>query len=173
MVTGCAVPSGIPKNYLVRPSELSRMHTGCWIINESVDSEGRNRGEISGELITVQKDTFFIQTRTSLESIPEKEIISATLYLYKNQSNNYIAATWIGVIPNIAGALIQGQPWFLAMAIPYVIVGISNAIIESSSNELRFPKRNSLDEFSKFSRFPQGLPKEVKLKDLYLRIMAN
>jgi hypothetical protein len=165
----CAAPSGVPSNYLVNPKEISNMTTGNWInIEQIVNPTSVAPIQISGELITVQADTFYILTQTSLLKIPKTKITSATLYLFKNQSGKYVVATGIGLLPNIIGAISLGEPGFLALGIPFALVGTITAIIENPSSELRFPKKAKLDEFGKFSRFPEGIPSGVELDSLTL-----
>jgi hypothetical protein len=102
-----------------------------------------------------------------------KRITTATLCLFKNQANKYFLATGLGLIPNIAGAIAHGMSEFLAIGIPFAIAGIVNANVEVHANELRFPKKNSLDEFGKFARFPQGMPSGVDPKSLTLISNSN
>ena len=174
LLLGCAVPSEIPTNYLMEPKSISAMPNGCWIsINQSNDLTTDIGSKISGELIAVQKDTFYIMSQTSLEVVPAKKITAATLYLFKNQASKYILATGLGLVPNIAGAIAHGMSEFLAIGIPFAIVGIVNASIEVHANELRFPKKNNLDEFGKFARFPQGMPSGVDVKSLTLISNSN
>lgn len=169
LLAGCAVPGEIPSNYLRNPRELSTMANGCWIIiNQSVDFSDANKGKTSGELIAVQNNTFYILTQSSLVRVPTAEIITATMYLFKNQTNYYLLVTGLGLLPNVIGAIVYGIPAFLTLGIPFAIVGITTASIECKANELRFPKMNKLDEFGKFSRFPQGIPPGVELEKLTL-----
>jgi len=167
----CAAPAGVPSNYLVNPKEISSMTTGNWIsIDQKANLSSGGASQISGELITVQSDTFYILTQTSLLEIPKDKITSATLYLFKNQSGKYMVATGIGLLPNIIGAISLGEPAFLALGIPFALVGIITAIIENPSGELKFPKKADLNEFAKFSRFPSGIPPEIELDKLTLNI---
>jgi hypothetical protein len=169
LLTRCAAPAGVPSNYLVNPKDVSKMTTGCWIsINQKVDLKFENFSKISGELITAQTDTFYILTQTSLEKIPKNKIITATMYLFKNQSGKYMTTTGVGLLPNIIGAISIGEPGFLLLGIPFAITGIITAIIENPSSELQFPKKSELKEFAKFSRFPEGVPPGVSLEKLTL-----
>ena len=165
----CAAPAGVPSNYLVNPKEISSMTTGNWIrVESNIKLTSVAPSQIFGELITVKTDTFYILTQTSLLEIPKDKIVSATLYLFKNQSGKYMMATGIGLLPNIIGAISLGEPAFLALGIPFAIVGTLTAIIENQSSELRFPKKAKLNEFVKFSRFPEGIPPGIELDKLTL-----
>lgn len=164
----CAAPREIPPNYLTNPRTMAKMTNGCWIyVNQGILTEGNLSVEVSGELIAVQNDTFYILTKTSFVVVPANEIKIATMFLFKNQSGNYLLATGLGLLPNIAGIFISNPVSLLG--IPFAIVGITTAAIENSANTLRFPKKNLLNEFNKFARFPQGLPSGVGMKDLTLK----
>jgi hypothetical protein len=174
LLTGCAAPAGVPSNYLVNPKDVSCITTGNWIcIKQNTNIKAIAASNISGELISVQSDTFYILTQNSLVEIPKDKITSATLYLFKNQSRKYMMATGIGLLPNIIGAISLGQPGFLALGIPFALVGIITATIENSSGELKFPQKTSLNELAKFSRFPSGIPPEIELDKLSLNTTSQ
>ena len=101
--------------------------------------------------------------------IPESGIKTALLFLFKDQSNKYLLATGLGLIPNFAGLLVHSEPAFLALGIPFAVVGLVTMAIERSKNRLRYPETNKLKEFQKFSRFPQGIPIGLNLKKLKLK----
>jgi len=171
LLSRCVAPAGVPSNYLVNPKELSSMTTGNWIsVEQNANHTSVAPVKISGELITVQSDTFYILTQTSLLEIPKDKITSATLYLFKNQSGKYMLATGLGLLPNFIGAISLSQPGFLLLGIPFALAGIITAIIENPSGELVFPKKVVLNEFAKFSRFPSGIPPEIELDKLTLNI---
>jgi hypothetical protein len=160
----------IPGAYLCSAASFDRMSTGCWItVNGNKGSPVVSTDEVSGELIAVQSDTFYILTKTYPVALPKARIRNASLLLTKNQSGNYFLATGLGVIPNIAGAISTEYPGeFLMMAIPYFVIGSALGVSEVINNELRYPEANKLSEFVKFSRFPQGIPPGVKMRDLSL-----
>ncbi len=167
----CTVQRDIPSSYLRNPRGMDTMSNGCWInINEGIVDQKEVRGNISGELIAVQSDTFYILTRKDFVYIPANEIKTATMFLFKDQSGKYILVTCLGLIPNFAGALINKLPKFLLLGIPFAVVGISTSAIEASANKYIYPIENQLDQFSVFARFPQGVPKGVDVNKLTLRI---
>jgi len=85
--SGCTATSDIPSGYLKNPREMQTMANGCWIyINQDVRNSGTLAGEISGELIAAETDTFFVLTRNTIAAIPVKEIKNAKLMLFKDQS---------------------------------------------------------------------------------------
>jgi len=148
---------------------MQTMANGCWIyINQDVRNNGTLAGEISGELIAAETDTFFVLTRNTIAAIPVKEIKNAKLMLFKDQSWKYLLATALGLIPNFAGALINGDAAFLALGVPFAVIGSVTAGIESSANKMIYPGKIGLNEFGKFSRFPQGRPVGIRLEELTL-----
>ena len=167
----CATPRDIPSNYLVNPRNMNIMTHGCWIsIDTSITNDEATSSIISGELIAVQNDTFYILTPVVLVAVPAKELRTANLFMFKDQTNKYLLATGIGLIPNVIGVFV-GNPVSI-LGIPFAIVGATTALIENSANRLRFPKKNKLNEFNKFARFPQGIPSGVGLNELTLNLSA-
>ena len=166
---GCNSTTEIPSGYLKNPRDIETMTTGFWIyINQNDKNNGVLTGEISGELIAAEPDTFFILTRNTLVSIPVNEIKNAKLMLFKDQTGKYILATALGLVPNIAGALINGEAAFLAMGIPFAIIGSVTSAIESTANKLIYPGKIKISDFHKYARFPQGRPVGIKLDALTL-----
>lgn len=169
LFVGCSATTEIPSGYLKNPREMETMTNGCWIyINQNVKNNGALTGEISGELIAAETDTFFILTRTALVSIPVNEIKNAKLMLFKDQTGKYVLATVLGLVPNVAGALINGEGAYLAMGIPFAIVGSITAVIEIPANKMVYPGKIQISDFHKFARFPQGRPVGIRLDELTL-----
>lgn len=164
----CATQGDIPSAYLVNPKGLDTATNGNWIYIEKFENNNiADKGAVSGELIAVQSDTFFVLTQKAFIPVPTKDMREATLTLFKDQSGLYLIATGIGLVPNIIAAF-AGSPVFF-FGIPFALVGFSTAMIELPANSLQFPKRNKLSDFYKFARFPQGIPAGVDLNKLSLK----
>ena len=80
--------------------------------------------------------------------------------------------TLIGVLPNLIAAIAfpeyAGQ--FLLLGIIPLVTGTVFTITEVATkrNQLIFPQKNSLEQFLKFSRFPQGIPPGLDINQLKL-----
>jgi hypothetical protein len=174
LIAGCATPGSAPLAYRTNPGDMDKMTTGCWIyINQGIKTGSTDSNSISGELITIQQDTFYILTSLKLAAIPAKKIESASLLMFKEQSSRYLLVTGLGLIPNVLGAAINGMSEFLLIGIPFAVVGSITAAIDINANVLQYPGRNSLTEFGHFARFPQGRPSGVNLEELTLKESAQ
>ena len=164
----CATPGGIPSGYLVNPKGLDTATNGHWIYIDKFDNNSiADKSQVSGELIAIQRDTFFVLTYNGVKPVPTKDMREVTLILFKDQSGKYLVATCIGLIPNVIAAFV-GSP-VAYFGIPFAVVGSITAMIENSASTLIFPKRNKLSDFEKFVRFPQGIPSGVNLSNLSLK----
>ena len=62
------------------------------------------------------------------------------------------------------------QDPFLLYGVPLFVTSLVMAIVDHNegNSTLRYPKKNSLDEFSGYARFPQGLPPDLQKEKLHL-----
>lgn len=94
------------------------------------------------------------------------------LYLFPTPNLSLLG--FLGVIPNIIGAISQPDyaGSFLLVGIPLFVtsLGIAIADYKYGNSTLRYPENNSMSEFSKYSRFPQGLPPDLQKEKLHLVI---
>lgn len=58
------------------------------------------------------------------------------------------------------------------MGIPLCVTSLGMVIsdYQNSNSTLRYPVKNSISEFSKYARFPQGLPPDLQKEKLHLVI---
>lgn len=174
--TACQVNSYVPDAYSFKASEIKKNPYGCWTIMEVKANEQMVQPEtVSGELLFMDGDTLFLLvTDRIVRPIAAESILKAELYTHRNMGENYLSTTALFLIPNVLGALIHTSEFgggFLAIGIPVAAMGLLHSIIEGSSkrNMLQYPKKNSLDELSQFSRFPAGRPLNVDLHQFKLK----
>ena len=121
-------------------------------------------------MISVQNHQLFVLDTLKMNVISDSCIYHAKLYMYKKQPEIFVILTFIGILPNVIAAFAvpeyAGQ--FLAMGIVPLVIGTLFTIGEGASkrNQLTFPQVNSLDQFNKFSRFPQGIPPGLDIYQL-------
>jgi hypothetical protein len=165
----------VPAGYRSAPNQIDKSITGGWvevsvIPNPSIDTITM----LSGELIAVDyNNTFHILTAgEGLISLNKSRISAAKLYFFSNPNVSLLG--FLGVIPNIIGAISQPDyagP-FLLLGIPLFVTSLGMAIADyqNSNSTLRYPVKNSMSEFSKYARFPQGLPPDLQKEKLHLVI---
>lgn len=163
----------VPAGYRPAPNQIDKSITGCWvdvsvIPNSSVDSIIM----LSGELIAVEdNNTFHILTAgEGLISLNRNRISAAKLYLFSNPNISLLG--FLGVIPNIIGAVSHSEfaGAFLLIGIPIFATSLVMTIADHQDgvSTLRYPEKNSLKEFYKYARFPQGLPPDLQKEKLHL-----
>ena len=162
----------IPAGYNIGPREVTKSFTGCWIdiLSGSGDSAALQIN-LSGELIALQDDTAYILTEISYAAIPVKNIKSAKLHVFKPQGAIWPVFGLLSFIPNIVGGIANSSfgGGFLLLGIPVAASGILFGLGEIQSNAtLKYPDKNSFNEFVKFARFPQGLPSGLEVEKLHL-----
>jgi len=164
----------IPAGYLRSPKQITKSITGGWVdVSVIPDPSNDTITIISGELLSVQNDAFQILTAgTGLISVNIDRISAIKLYLFSNPNISLLG--FLGVIPNIAGAISQTDyaGGFLLIGIPLFVTSLVMAIADTqiSNSTLRYPGNNSLSEFYKYARFPQGLPPDLQKEKLRLVI---
>lgn len=176
LMTACQTTTYIPTAYNFKGKEIKNNPYGCWTILEyKVDSGLLQPETISGELLFMDADTLFLLTSNSyLYPIFSQYIIKAELYTHKNMAGNYITTAGVLLIPSVVGALVHSSEsggLFLVLGIPVTVVGLVSSIIEGSGkhNVLIYPEKNSLEDLSRFARFPAGRPLSVDLTQLKLK----
>jgi hypothetical protein len=169
-LSGCS-SSKVPVSYSYNKRELRKEITGSWteVKLNPTDTTGQKTA-ISGELIAIQSDTVYILTSMGLQGIHEYNINEAVVYMYRNQAGMYATITLLLYIPDIVAAIITGYPYFLLIGLPWIVMGSTIALIETSnqSNLLNYPFGNQFQELKKFARFPQGIPPGIDKSRLHL-----
>jgi hypothetical protein len=104
--------------------------------------------------------------------IPDSSVHAAKLYMYKTQAGVFAILTIIGIIPGVIAAIAmpENATFFLMMGILPLVSGTVFTVTEATTrrNQLIFPEKNSLEDFIKFSRFPQGIPPGLDIQQLKL-----
>jgi hypothetical protein len=170
LLSGC-YSEEIPTAYLPRPREVKTQVTGSWVSINYHSPQDRNYSKkISGELIALQTDSIYVLNEFQLFAVDMNTIDTAMLYIFKNQTGKYILTTVIMLVPNIIAAVANKIPEYLIFVIPWAVTGTITSLIEGSGHKdrLTYPKRNSLEDFRKFARFPMGIPPDMKRNELTL-----
>ena len=164
----------VPAGYLRPPKQLTKSITGGWVdVSVIPDPSNDTITILRGELLAVENDTFHILTATTgLISMKKNRISAMKLYLYSNSNLSLLG--FLGVIPNITGAIAQPDyaGGFLLLGIPLFVTSLGMAIADyqNRNSTLRYPVKNSMNEFSKYARYPQGLPPDLQKEKLHLVI---
>jgi len=162
LLFGCAT-TNVPKNWSSEPNEMATGTYGGWI-NAECSNEHEKEYNITGELIAVSDDSIFVAD-SAFHSIAKKDITNARLVCYKSNSGSMSALVALGTISTISNG------WFLVFTMPmWLIGGTISGTTQSYIPIIDYPE-NNFKEFSKFSRFPQGLPekidrRKIKMKDI-------
>ena len=147
MMNNCASTSA-PTGWLPTAEESVTNPRGGWIEIEHM------MGTItSGELISIQEDSIFLFPLSSqLVSIPIDKIKSAKLAKYDSQLSKITQWAGLGTLSTLShgfGLLFSAPVW--------IITGLWDGRKNSRSAILEYPDV-PLSDFSKFARFPQGIP---------------
>jgi hypothetical protein len=161
-LTGCE-SEWMASRYLPTVSKAGKFPYGGWVVAELYGQDSLVPGNsVSGELISLRDHKIYILGPRQMFVIPDSSVYKATLYMYKKQPGVFAAITFIGVLPNVIAALAYPEyaAEFLVLGIAPLVTGTIFTMSEalSTRNQLIYPKRNTLEEFVKFSRFPQGIP---------------
>lgn len=171
LLTGCR---SVQEAYQYTPS-LSNSGTylyGRWVVvNYTAAEDSAYIYTKSGELIAYNDKRLYVLDLVRMNIIPDSLITTATLFMYRKNPKAVIITTLVMIVPNFIGALAYPDyaPEFLALAVIPVINGIIFTSIEKGvpNNQLRYPKQD-LEEFTKFARFPQGIPEGLDIDRLEL-----
>ena len=169
-LSGCASQQ-TANQFLPTVNKVGEFAYGGWIVAE-VKGDLVQPDTISGELISITDHKLYILGTRQMNVIPDSNLSTARLYMYKKQPGLFAILTLIGILPNIIAAIALpeygGQ--FLLLGILPLVSGTVFTISEASSkrNQLIFPHKDSLEQFNKFSRFPQGIPTGMDIYQLKL-----
>jgi hypothetical protein len=171
-LSGCA-PGRVANKYLPTVLNSGKFMYGGWIVVEIKEGkQPKPSGTVSGELISLKDHQLFVLDTAKMNIIPDSCIYRAKLYIYKKQPEIFIILTLIGILPNVIAAIAvpeyAGQ--FLAMGLVPLLIGTIFTVQEGANkrNQLIYPRVNSLEQFNKFSRFPQGIPPGLDIDHLKL-----
>ena len=148
---GCSSTS-TPPGWLPRENEIAFDGRGGW-----VDIESSNQSFSSGELISIQEDTLFFLDDGKLTFFRVEDISIAKVATFDN--NDKLNTIRNVTILSIATCVSHG--WFGFFTAPmWVVTGLYAAYKFSQSSIYEFPSRRypSIESFSKYSRYPMGIP---------------
>lgn len=175
-LTACQTTSTIPAAYNFKAKEVKNNPYGCWTSMEIKPNQGLPQTEtISGELLFMDADTIYLLVRDrNVRPVITGSILKAELVTHRNNSDSYLSTTAIFLILNVIGALVHTSEFgggFLLIGIPVAAMGLLHTIIEGSSkrNMLLYPEKNTLENLSKFARYPAGRPINIDLHQLTLK----
>jgi len=160
----------IPESYMPAPDAATMSIKGSWIVlNIDYDSLPIADKSISGELIAIQADTVYLLTDVALIAVNRRMITSAVLYPFKPQTSIAPIIAGLSSLPSVIGAIAKDDGAFLLLGVPVLITGAVMSAIESVGNVMKYPARHTLNDLTKFARFPQGLPSGLDPEKLRLK----
>ncbi|NIO48509.1 MAG: hypothetical protein GTN73_03580 [Candidatus Aminicenantes bacterium] len=156
LMAGC-VASPAPKGWLPKLSEAQIQAFGAWLTVEYISEAETKMSQ--GELIAVQDNNVYLLTGYGVDVVSTDMVQKATIALYKEKRK---VGTWalFGTLSTLSHGL-----WLIISAPVWIITGVSNAVGESKSGTLRYPNIK-WQEIQKYARFPQGIPKGLRLESL-------
>jgi hypothetical protein len=156
-LVGCA-SNRAPKGWLPDAEHAQIQGFGAWIqIECQIDS---SELEAEGEFIAAAEDSIFVLTPDSLLAAATNQIIRARLYTYDAQQDKLALWTTVGSLSTVSHGLI------LIFSLPlWVVTGSISTAAQSWLPVEKSPPK-SWQEFRKFARFPQGLPKHLDRRKL-------
>jgi len=171
-LAGC-LPDRLAYKYLPTAYNAGKFIRGGWIVVELKQKKDLTPDDIvSGELVSFQDHKLFILGTRQMNVIPDSSVHAAKLYMYKTQAGVFAILTIIGIIPGVIAAIAmpENATFFLMMGILPLVSGTVFTVTEATTrrNQLIFPEKNSLEDFIKFSRFPQGIPPGLDIQQLKL-----
>lgn len=180
LLSGCSSINA-PYGWLPDNPDSNNLNNGGWLyieINKSaknvtfldMDSSMKSITGIetlAGEFISYENNNVYLMSRNNkLCIIPIKEIRYSCLELTEKNTGAIVGLGLLGTISTISNG------WFLIFTAPvWLITTIASAASEASRDNYceNYPKNNYWHNINKFSRFPQGVPKDVDLRKLKIK----
>ena len=136
------------------PVRVAKEAYGAWMV--AIVNQSGTLTPVQGELITIHDDTVYILSQSQLNAMPVSAVEHAKLELHLQNALGYTLWSLAGGLSTLS------HGFFLIFTAPMWV--ISGAVVSSNAankpNIIHYPA-TGLDEFKKFSRFPQGLPAEM------------
>lgn len=156
IMTGCVASIG-PHGWLPHPKDALCDTYGAWLAVEYTSVGGVSVAE--GEFIALDSASVYILNESGMGIIPIIKIQKATLAAYRESG-------MIGIWALLGTISSASHGYFAGISLPiWLVAGISNASAESSSGIVKSSFINGA-EFTKYARFPQGLPEGIDLDTL-------
>lgn len=162
-VSGCASVQA-PDGYLPDAAGTQWDVYGSWITVEYGNKDSTNF--VEGEFIGFQDSVVYILTESEPFTIRYEEVKSASLDVNTRQTNLFAAWTLLGTLSTAS------HGFYLILSAPlWLVTGITNTVSASYDGRYAedYPGVTWWQSLSKFSRFPQGIPREVDLNRLKLK----
>ena len=150
-----------PKDWLPEPEKISEDVYGAWIALRLNDSGDHHF--FGGEFICYEEKKIYLLNENGLSKIEIKNIKEAVIDLYQRETNTLALWTVGGILSTAS------HGFFLIVSAPiWLVSGIINSAIASHSGRFAQDDPDELwfEEMKKYSRFPEGLPKDVDLNTL-------
>jgi hypothetical protein len=178
MFSGCRMMNA-PEGWLQDRDEFMKFGYGGWLTVYTVADSIRSYfatsdndlsdypfliKEISGEFICIKDSSVFILTLgDSVIAIPFRYAAAASLELTNNKGGLVGGLAFIGTLSTISNGFIA-----ILTAPMWIIGGVATSFNESNRDvyEEDFPKIKWWQNVSKFSRFPEGIPRGLDMKKL-------
>jgi hypothetical protein len=159
---GCQVNRDLtaPVGYLpAGPAKVAQDAHGGWM--QAILSSSNQVMSVQGELITIHDDTVYILTYAQMNAIPVPDLQNAKLEVHRQNPVGF--ALW-----GLAGGISTlSHGGFLIFSAPlWAIFGTTNTSSVARQPNILLHPGTGLEEFKKFSRFPQGLPEGINLEQL-------
>ncbi len=140
-----------------RQPTIQKMQTegvGGWIVATSTAG-----WQVQGELISITREYVHIlrvgQPGAALVYVRTADVAKASVYTYEYEGG-------LGVFGLLGTLSTISHGFFLALTAPVWIISTAIAVAaESAHVELEYPEDNSLEELSRWARFPQGIPPNI------------
>ncbi len=162
-LSGCATVQA-PRGYLPGAKGTQWDVYGGWITVKYSAGDSVNTTE--GEFIGLRDSLVYVLTESEPVSIRCDKVRSATIDVHTRQTGTFAVWTTLGSISVLSHGM------FMIFSFPmWLLTGIPNTV--SASYDGRYatddPTIYWWQLVSKFSRFPQGIPKEIHLQKLKLK----
>lgn len=153
-----------PRGSVPKREAMATDAYGGWITLSLINNENA----VEGEFIAVNSDSLHVMVRDKVQSFATTEISSARVVLFNTDIGRYATWTILGSLATLSngGLLIFTFPMWL-------ITGIVTGSAESNRINFYDYPTSDWSELNKFTRFPQGIPDEVKITDVKPRFSLN
>jgi hypothetical protein len=159
----------LPTDWLPDTDDISSQAYGGWMIvitkPDTVESKVTWL-QYGGEFISLDEENIFLLYDT-VYTIPKNNVYKVALELDDKNSVEYGLWTFGGIISTIS------HGYYLVLTAPFwLLTGIPAAVGESGRDryESENPDKDFWISIIKFSRFPQGMPDNIKLEYLKPKI---
>jgi len=157
-ITSCASITA-PREYVPPLKELKKYRYGAY-----VELEVKGKRTLSGEFIGISGDTVFVFVRrenkiyyTPLSNV--KNFVIIPYYIDWKTSDLVLIGVWTAL--GIASTLTHG--FVLILTAPaWVLSGTAGCAIYTYNRNTRNIMKNINERVISFSRYPQGVPEEIK-----------